>query len=223
MSGRYSSSYCRLSHPTITPHTGHTPTVSNSLPWRALHYSAVLLHCMLSSLFLRFLVAQFLTFCVLLVYSYLVFGASCSIVNLLEQSARPGTILASTDAARALPEYRWTRSRTNENTLKATAIQSLGLLDSVEVAVNSISDENTRFCQNGMTQGAELFQDDCLPAKTASQELIQNSSDGDDLKDVLISQQVVTRPLLDTLAYVLKSSTLQTPLHHISTKIPTLV
>ena len=35
------------------------------------------------------------------------FGQSCSTVNLLEQTARPGTILASKNSAQALPPYGW--------------------------------------------------------------------------------------------------------------------
>ena len=39
----------------------------------------------------------------------MIFGRSCSIVNQLEQSARPGFILASADAASALPDRGWRR------------------------------------------------------------------------------------------------------------------
>mmetsp|Transcript_60785 Transcript_60785/g.127375 ORF Transcript_60785/g.127375 Transcript_60785/m.127375 type:complete len:443 (-) Transcript_60785:576-1904(-) len=91
-----------------------------------------------------------LAFCVnstlssLFVCSYLVFGRSCSIVNLLEQSARPGTILASFDAAGALPECGWSRS--DAGALKATTVQNIGLFESVEVDLKNNPDEKASIC-----------------------------------------------------------------------------
>jgi hypothetical protein len=88
------------------------------------------------------------------VCSYLVFGRSCSIVNLLEQSARPGTILASLDAACALPECSW--SSTNISAQNTTTFRNNGLLESFEVEVRGNSDENVMFCPLESKEGTEM-------------------------------------------------------------------
>ena len=118
-------------------------------------------------------------------YRYLVFGQACSIVHLLEQSARPGAILSSIEAAGALPTNGWLCTISSVQPSSSTS-----QYQEIQICEPSLDKDNIRLmCGNASAQRI-LFEKIQGPAsRTIENAEVKNIEDNKNYNNKLLIEE----------------------------------